>query len=144
MKIYSFIACLLVSGCATQYQSGKFSPFGGYSDSSVNEKLQKVVFSGNGYTDVDTAVKYARFHCAEIAEKNKKSYFLMYASLKHAAFEKSTLQPNSGSVGGKPAAFAYLLLSDSDVAGAIKTNDVISELKEFKTKSHEKSSGNQK
>lgn len=135
MNKCTLVACLLMSGCATQYQSGKFSPFGGYADSPVNEKLQKVVFSGNGYTEVDTAIKYAKFHCAEIAEKNNKPYFVMYASLKHAALDKSTLQPNSGSVGGKPAAFAYLLLSDVEIPGAIKTSTAISELKEFRAKS---------
>lgn len=132
MEKYLLMSCLLLTGCATTYQSGNFSFTGGYFDSPVNDKLEKVVFAANGFTSVETTVKYTLFHCAEIAQEKEKPYFLVYNSLRQAAFGAPSQNPATGVVGGKPASYAYLFLSDVESPGAHKTSDIIAELNAHK------------
>src|SRR5689334_20286568 len=104
------VAALTFTGCATRYQSGTFSYTGGYIDLPVNDQMRKVVFYANGFTSVETAMKYARFRCAELAEEAKKPYFMMYPSLEDAAIGRSAKIPSAGNIGNKPAAYAFLTL----------------------------------
>jgi hypothetical protein len=135
------LGCLWLSGCATAYQSGKFAYTGGYVDQPVTEQLRKVVFYANGFTDIATALKYARFRCAELAQEGGKPYFIMYGSLELAARGVPSRQPSVGNIGSKPAAFAFLALGDEPVPGATKTSDVIAELQAMRESYSQAKSG---
>lgn len=137
MLKFILLGCLFLTACATPYQDGRFSITGGYFEQPVNSHLTKVAFYANGFTSVTMAVRFAKFRCAEIADKNKKPYFLMYPSLDSAANRRSSLFPAEGSIGGKPAAIAFLALSDEKVPGAIETSAVMTELEAMRASYHE-------
>lgn len=109
MKCLSLSLLILsLVGCATSYQgSGAFSITGGYYEVPVNPQLTKVVFSGNGYIDTETAAKYTLFRCAELAKKQNKNYFVIYESLHLAALDQPTQQISLGAVGGETG-YSYL------------------------------------
>jgi len=117
-----------VTGCATAYQSGTFSFTGGHYQSSGPGSLEKVAFSGNGFIDSTKVQQFALYRCAEIAKEKNKPYFLIFDSLMAASIPKPSDMPNVGLVGGKPTAFAFMLLLDGPRAGAKETRKVLSEL----------------
>lgn len=135
------VASFFFTGCATAYQSGQFSYTGGYIDLPVNDQMRKVVFYANGFTGVETAVKYARFRCAELAEAAGKPYFIMYPSLEDAAIGRTSRVPSAGNIGNKPAAYAFLTLSDESKLGSIKTSEVIEELRAMRDSYQQAKSG---
>lgn len=116
------------TGCATAYQSGSFSLTGGHYQSSGPGALEKVTFSGNGFIDSTKVQQFALYRCAEIAKEKNKPYFLIFDSLIAASIPKPSDMPNVGIVGGKPVAFAFMLLLDGPRVGAKETRKVLSEL----------------
>lgn len=127
-KFLLVLFAVSVTGCATAYQSGTFSLTGGHYQSSGPGSLEKVTFSGNGFIDSTKVQQFALYRCAEIAKEKNKPYFLIFDSLMAASIPKPSDMPNVGLVGGKPTAFAFLLLLDGPRAGAKETGKVLSEL----------------
>jgi len=127
-KIFILILLYTISGCATQYQSGQFSLTGGHTNYPVTGKLEKIIFSANGFTDQTTAQKYALFRSAEYAKENNKPYFIMYPRLIHAALDRKTQAATIGSVDNKPTAFCYITLLDDYQHGAIVTKQIIDQI----------------
>lgn len=129
------MAIFFMQGCATAYQSGSGSLTGGHYNAKISNTLEKIVFSANGFTAGVTAQEYALYRCAEYANENKMPFFVMYPSLRAAAMDKPVLLPVLGSVGGKPAAFSYVLLSDKEQFGSLKTSDIMKRLDDIKNQS---------
>lgn len=127
-KITMLALFCIISGCATQYQSGQFSLTGGHINFPVTDKLEKIIFYANGFTGQSVAKKYALFRSAEYASEKNKPYFIMYPSLTYAALEKKTHTPTVGSVDNKPSAFCYVLLLENYQDGAIKTKEILDQL----------------
>ena len=73
MKFITILFVLLLTACATAYQSHSFS--GGYSSIQLNENSFVVAFVGNGYTSQETSSAYALLRSAEIAKMNGFQYF---------------------------------------------------------------------
>ena len=130
------VSILILTGCATSYQSGAFSYTGGYYEVPVNEKLTKVVFSGNGFLENETASQYTLFRCAELANKQNKPYFYIYENLFQASLEHPSKTVSNGSVGGKPITYTYVRFLDREADGAISTKEILAQLEASKKKSH--------
>jgi hypothetical protein len=67
------IIFVLVSGCATPYQSTGFS--GGHTYERINEDIFAVTFSGNGFTKSKRTKELCLLRCAEVTQEFKFSYF---------------------------------------------------------------------
>ncbi len=127
------LASLVLSGCATTYQNMDTGLTGGYRNFSVNNQLEKVVFSGNGFIHYQAVINFAKYRSAEFAKENNKPYFLMYESLLDASLNRTSSSPEYGIVGNKPISICYIKLLDEYQQGALET-DVILEKFEKKVK----------
>jgi hypothetical protein len=125
--VTSIAAILLVSGCATQYQSVGMT--GGHFEEKGPGKLEVVTFAANGYTSAALAQNYALYRCAEVAQARNKPFFLMYDSLVNAARERPGSMPRVGQVQNKPVATAYILLLDAPQPGVHDTRATLEDLK---------------
>ncbi len=127
-NILIVLLSLVFGGCATSYQNSTFSISGGYSNQKVTKSLEKISFTGNAYTKTDVVIKYALYRSAEFANENNKPYFLMFASLRHAAKLIPTAMPIFGSIGKKTIAYSYVLLLDENQTGARSTAEIMEQL----------------
>lgn len=127
MKVLSILMfCALVSACSTPYVNSKYSIVGGYDNYTATKKLEKVVFYGNGYTEYETALEFGLRRCAEFVVENGKEHFLMYNTLTSAAKNKPSSVMTLGAVGGKPVAFAYVMLLDEEQEHSMKASSILS------------------
>jgi hypothetical protein len=122
----SWLACLCLQGCATGY--GAAGPTGGYVESRVNARLIKVDFSGNGFIKSDKVQTYALYRCAEVARYAKKPYLVLYDSLTAAARDRPASLPRVGTLGGKPVAFAVMVLEDQPRIGSQDVAELLARL----------------
>jgi len=67
------VSTLLLSGCATSYQSTGFT--GGYSETKLAPDVVRVVFRGNGYTRKERAQDLALLRAAELSLAAGCPYF---------------------------------------------------------------------
>jgi len=116
-------ATLALAGCATPYASSGIT--GGYSEVKVTDRLLQVHFTGNGYSTSETIQTFALYRCAELARDAKKPYFVLYDSLNAAARGIPSMKPRVGTLGGKPAAFAFLALEDAPKRGTQDAQEII-------------------
>ena len=121
-------AALLMSGCATQYQSVGLT--GGHFEAKGPGKLEFVTFSANGYTSAALAQNYALYRCAEVAQAHNKPFFLMYDSLANAARERPGSMPRVGQALNKPVATAFILLLDAPRPGVHDTRATLDDLRD--------------
>lgn len=124
--VFPLLAALALGGCATPY--GTPSLAGGYNEYPVNPQLVKVNFFGNGYITSAKVQTYTLYRCAELARDAKKPHFVIYDSLGAAARDRPAVQPRVGALGGKPLAFAFLLMLDHPRDGSMETQDVLARL----------------
>lgn len=66
---------LLLSACATTYQSQGFS--GGFSETQLDENVFTVRFNGNGFTSVERASDFTMLRSAELALQHGYNYFVI-------------------------------------------------------------------
>jgi len=125
-RMMGLAAAMLLSACATQYQSVGLT--GGHYESKGPGRLEMVSFSANGYTSAALAQKYALYRCAEVAQAKNKPFFIMYDSLSGAARDLPAQQPRVGWVQNKPVATAFLLLLDAPRRGVHETGTTLEEL----------------
>ena len=69
------LSSILLSGCATTYQSSGFS--GGYSETQLDENVFKVAFRGNGYTGRERVADFTLLRSAELSLQNGYKYFVV-------------------------------------------------------------------
>ncbi len=67
-RILLVLITLLVTGCATTYQSMGFT--GGFDEKNLEDNIWRITFSGNGYATRETVQTYWVYHCSEVALKN--------------------------------------------------------------------------
>jgi hypothetical protein len=120
-------AALLMSGCATHYQSSGLT--GGHSEAKGPGKLEMVRFAANGYTSAALTQNYALYRCAEVAQAHNKPFFMMYDSLLSAARELPGSMPRVGLVQNKPTATAFILLLDAPRPGVHDTRATLDDLR---------------
>ena len=119
-------------GCATGYQdqSNPLVGFtGGYWEKKGPGKLIKVGFDGNSIVERDKVGTYLLYRCAEVAQREGSSYFVMYANLPAAIMDKRTSGRTVATTGGKPSTYAYILLKDQEGRGVLSVKDTIERLK---------------
>jgi type II secretory pathway pseudopilin PulG len=66
---------VLLSGCATNYQSNSFT--GGYSETQLDENVFKVAFRGNGYTGRERVADFTLLRSAVLAMQSGYKYFVI-------------------------------------------------------------------
>ncbi len=66
---------IILSGCATPYQSKRFS--GGYTDSRIDANTVRVSFYGNGHTTRETVENDMLYRCAEVTLQDGYDYFVI-------------------------------------------------------------------
>ena len=69
------LSIILVSSCATTYQSSSFT--GGYVDTQLSETLWKVSVNGNGFTSSSVVGDYALLRAAELTLEKGYKYFVI-------------------------------------------------------------------
>lgn len=126
-SLVMMFASLSLAGCATPYSGAGLT--GGHFESKVNDRLVKVNFSGNGYITADKVQMFALYRCAELARDAKKPYFVLYDNLVAAARDIPAAQPQVGTLGGKPTAFAFMVLEDEPRSGAQEVSTVLNKLR---------------
>jgi hypothetical protein len=119
-------AASALAGCATPYASSGVT--GGYGETHVTDRMVEVTFTGNGYTDADRIQTFALYRCAEIARKAGKPWFTLYDSLSAAARNRPARLPRVGTLGGKPAAVAFVLLHEQAQPGAQDAQEILARL----------------
>lgn len=77
-----FVLVVILSGCATSYQSRGFT--GGYSETRLGENIFQVSFRGNGYTGSERASDFSLLRSAELALENGFRYFIIVESKKRS------------------------------------------------------------
>ncbi len=77
MKFLSILllSSVLISGCATTYQSHSYS--GGYSETQLDENVFKVSFRGNGYTNRERVADFTLLRSAELTMQSGYKYFVI-------------------------------------------------------------------
>lgn len=99
------VGFLLISGCATLYQSKGLT--GGFSDTKLSENTYQVRFQGNGYTSQGRSSQFILRRCAEITLENDKRYFVMSASE-----SESSVSSNSYGTSSFPSGKAVMTIID--------------------------------
>ena len=69
------IGALMISACATNYQSSGFT--GGYTETRLDENVFRVLFRGNGYTGRERAADFSLLRSAELTLKHGYKYFVI-------------------------------------------------------------------
>lgn len=73
LKAGLLLLALVISGCASRYQPHGLT--GGYLEQQQDERIWKVTFERNDYTDRDTAVDFSLLRCAQLTLIQGYSYF---------------------------------------------------------------------
>lgn len=120
-----------LSGCATGYHSAT-NPIlglsGGYWDQKGPGSLIKVGFSGNGFIEREKVATYLLYRCAEVARREGGTHFLFYTSLMDAVADKRSSERIVSTLGGKPATYAYIVLTQAEEQQALSADEVIARL----------------
>ena len=69
------VGAMLLSGCATSYQSTGLS--GGYSETKLAPDVVRVIFRGNGYTKIERAQDFALLRASELSIQAGFPYFVV-------------------------------------------------------------------
>jgi hypothetical protein len=123
---------LALAGCATTYTDAT-NPLtglaGGYYDLKGPGKLTIVGFSGNGYTDAETARTFVLRRACEVVREQGKGHFLAFTTLEQAAAGR-TVGEDLGihALGGKPFSMIYILPLDAAQPGAMSVDDLLPRL----------------
>jgi len=103
----------------------KVVDFRGYWSKDGPGELIEIGFNGNGYTQADKVQLYLLYRSAEIARSRGKAYFEIYPSIFDAITERPIAETTASVLGGKPFGKVYMLTNDVQVAGALKTDDIL-------------------
>jgi len=95
------LSSILLSGCATTYQSSGYS--GGYSETQLDENVFKVAFRGNGYTGRERVADFTLLRSAELTIENGYKYFAVVDAnsyTKNSTYTTPTTSNTTASVYG--------------------------------------------
>ena len=102
IAILATIALLVLTGCATSYQSSGFT--GGFQESQLAPDIFEVSFNGNGYTSGKRTRDYTMLRAAEICQGQGFSFFLILERDNSATTHSYTTPGQSYTTG---TAYAY-------------------------------------
>lgn len=91
-RILAFLAPLVLTACATSYQSSSFT--GGFTETQLDENVFRVSFRGNGYTSRERAADFVMLRSAELALNNGYKYFAIVDSANQTDTYVSSSAPN--------------------------------------------------
>ncbi|MBU8976464.1 MULTISPECIES: hypothetical protein [unclassified Lysobacter] len=127
----SFVLPLALTSCATGYHSAT-NPIlgysGGYWDTKGPGQLLKVGFAGNGFISPDKVGTYLLYRCAEVAQREGGTHFVLYANLPAAIADARSSDRTVASLGGKPSTYAYILVVPADARDALSVQDLLTRL----------------
>jgi hypothetical protein len=72
MKPFAFLACVMLSGCATPY--GPHQLAGGYSELRIQDDVFRIVVDGNGFIHKSRIDYYAIVRAAELTVQQGRNY----------------------------------------------------------------------
>jgi hypothetical protein len=78
MKKYTIILTLLLTACATPYQSKGF--LGGFTDMQLDKDVFQITFKGNGYTSSGDVQNMALLRASELTLQHGFKYFVIVAN----------------------------------------------------------------
>lgn len=131
-RIIILISISLLSACSTGYQDGR-NPFhlsGGYGSEKGPGNLEKVYFSGNGFTSSQQANQYAIRRSAEIGRDRHQAYFAMYQTLTDAANDHKTHSPLTNLTFNKPFSYVYIAYHNKKEPGDLSVANVLNKPKQ--------------
>ena len=70
-----FIGLFFLVSCSTTYQTTGLA--GGFSETQLDENMYKVYFSGNGFTEAQSAADMCLLRCADLCLKAGYNYFII-------------------------------------------------------------------
>jgi hypothetical protein len=78
MKRYTIVMALLLTACATPYQSKGLR--GGFTDVQLNKNVFQIAFNGNGYTPPSDVQNMALLRASEVTLEHGFQYFVIVAN----------------------------------------------------------------
>ena len=130
IKYAPLFGTLLLTNCATSYQSSTWSITGGYDDKPVlDTHLTKVKFSGNGFTSGELAQSHNFYRCAEYCKDRNKPYFKLFKNLTDAARNKNSDNGQLFYVFGKPTVISFVLPLEHYEEGSHKVESILANRK---------------
>ncbi len=123
--VASFMALILLAGCATSYKSASTGGYG-YGEIKGPGELIRVSYAGGYFTKRKEVETYLLYRCAEIAKRENKTYFALYKNLLDAVMDKrSSGKEASANISGVYGADAYIMLFESPGPGLLGTNELL-------------------
>jgi len=81
-------------GCSTPYQPlNSFDLRGGYIEKEISPGIWRVMYSGNGYTTMETAQTYFLYRCAELTLSKNYEGFSIVSNVNLARIIKNDAKP---------------------------------------------------
>lgn len=77
-SICLLLLTILITGCATSYQSKGFT--GGFSETQLDENVFQVFFEGNAYTSSQRAIDFTLLRSAELTTEHGFDFFVIVDS----------------------------------------------------------------
>jgi hypothetical protein len=78
MKFFLLVIFVLLTSCATPYQSSSF--MGGFDEIKLSDDSYQVNFRGNKYSSTQRAIDFTLLRSAELTLENGYSYFIVVDS----------------------------------------------------------------
>lgn len=100
----------------------------------INSQLSKIYYYSSYEAPGDLIQKYLILRAVEYAKRRNKPFFLLYASLRDAAENRSTQTPEVGVFFEKASSFCYIKLLDTNASNAFRVKDYLEILENEKGK----------
>ena len=101
---------------------------GGYTDVPGPGSLTKVTYSANGFTQPADVANFLLYRCAEVAQREGASHFVLYETLGNAIRDVRSSERLVRRNFGKPVTFAYILPADANESSALSAAELIERL----------------
>lgn len=133
--IAAAMIAVALCGCATGYQSAN-NPLvkagilvsGGYWEEPGPGRLIKVGYFANGLTRPRDVGNYLLYRCAEVAQREGATHFVLYNTLPDAISDVRSSERTVNANFGKPSTFAYILPAAENEPSALSAADLIARL----------------
>ncbi|MGY3572720.1 CC0125/CC1285 family lipoprotein [Vibrio paucivorans] len=128
MKKLLLLCALILSGCATGYQSAEhpiFGMTGGFVEQEGPGELIEVVFGGNGFIEPEKVNLYLKYRCAELVKERGGNYFVAYRSIAHAIADQPIVAIRTTQVADKPLSKVYILMEEEKRPRSFSAQEII-------------------
>lgn len=95
IKVFAFVSCFFLGGCATGYQKENFF-FNGYSDQKVGKDTFLITYRANEHTPPEDVHAYALRRAAEVTLENGFQYFTVNEEIDSSKEEELIDVPMGG------------------------------------------------